>query len=309
MKKFIHWAWLAVILGLLTAGLFFGCSSGDDDDDDSGDDDTADDDTADDDTAGDDDTGDDDTGDDDDDDDDNDDNDDNNDDNDNDDNDDLTPPSAAVIVRLSDFLSGNLIVGATCELVRNGDGASFDPPLTDTSDAAGNCTFNTYEKGELFSMKVTYAGYVDSYFFQYDTDSTWYFYLVSNVTRTGIFLLLGLSQDVSKGAIVGGVKWDLNSHTSEDIGCAEVTSSSGDTVYYMDDTGMPSTSRTSTNPNDGYFLSLLVDPGSYTVSADVDGAVEEQAVPRVFANTLTYVNIMYPESEYATNPTPVGCTK
>ncbi|HPM76771.1 MAG TPA: hypothetical protein PK961_06750, partial [bacterium] len=219
------------------------------------------------------------------------------------------PPTDPISVRLEDFITGQPVSGATCELVRNSNGGSFNPPLTTTSDAQGYCLFNQTEKVEFFSMKVTKTGLVDSYFFNYSTGYNWYFYTVSNLTRTMIFTLLGLTQDETKGAVVGGVKWQPNSGDTQDIGCAEVSSSGGDTVYYMDDAGMPTTSRTSTNPNDGYFLALLMDPGSYTFTANVDGDEESEPVPQVFANSLTYVNIYYHESDYPTNPQPAGCTK
>ena len=299
----------ALLIGLLSMGILTGCSCDDDDDDnddndaadddetdddddnDTGDDDDDDDDTTDDDTT-DDDTGDDDTTDD-----------------DTGDDDTDVAPTEPISVRLKDFITALPVANATCEIVRNSNGGSFNPPITTTSDSDGYCLFNQPPKKEFFSMKVTKTGLVDSYFFNYSTDYEWYFYTVSNITRTLIFSILGLTQDETKGAVVGGVKWQPNSGTSQDVGCAEVSSTGGDTVYYMDDSGLPTASRTSTNPEDGYFLALLVDPGSYTFTADTDGNEESEPAPRVFANSLTYINITYHESEYPTNPEPAGCTK
>jgi len=260
----------------------------DDDDDDTGDDDNDTDD--DDDDTGDDDTGDDDTGD--------------------DDTTVDTPPTEPIAIHVVDFLSGSNLVGATCELVNRYTGESFDPAITTTADVNGFCFFNPVEKNEQYSAKFTLNNYVTTYAFNYDTQMAWVFSLVSNSARVSIAALLGETFDSSKG-IVGGIVHYYNETnlTADVIGCAEVTSDTGRPAYYIDGGGMPTTGRTSTHPDNGYFLITNVTPGSYTLTADTDGNEEESIVPQVFADSIVYVNIYYKASEYASNPTPGGCTK
>ncbi len=270
-----------------------------DDDDDTGDDDTGDDDTGDDDT-GDDDTGDDDTGD-----------DDTGDDDTGDDDSTMDdPPTEPITIHVIDFLSGSNLTGATCELVNRYTGESFEPAITTTADTNGFCFFNTVEKNEQYSVKFTLNNYVTTYAFNYDTVMTWEFSLVSNIARASIAALLGETFDPSKG-IVGGIVqyYDDVTPAAEVIGCAEVTSDTSRPTYYIDGSGMPTTSRTSTHPSNGYFLITNVTPGNYLLTADTDGDEEGAIVPQVFADCIVYVNIYYKSSEYMSNPTPGGCTK
>lgn len=289
---------LTGLLSILTLGIFMAsCSGGDDDDnladdddgddtaaDDTGDDDIDDDTTADD-TADDDvdDTTDDDTG---------------------------GPPTDLISIHIADFVSGANIAGAECELVRNDDGSSYDPPIVVTSGTHGYCTFNeTAVKGQIFSVKFSKAGYVTSYFFNYQTEVNWYFNVVSTVVRTAIFDLLVLTEDPSKGAVTGAVKWIDDTQDPwvlQEVGCAPVTFTGSGTVYYFQ-AGMPTTERSGTNPMDGYFLSLLVDPGAYELSTDLGGDTAQADVPMVFTDAITYTNLNYFIGDYPENPTPDDC--
>ena len=123
---------------------------------------------------------------------------------------------------------------------------------------------------------------------------------------------LAINFDADKGGITGAVKWynpDPMDNKLSDLGCAEVSCDCGNTVYYLGNDGIPTATRTNTNPANGYFMLVNVIPGSYTLTSDVDGNVETASVPRVFADSLTYLNINYLESEYATDPEPYGCVK
>jgi hypothetical protein len=289
----------AVILAL---GVAIGACGDDDDDDDdddavAGDDDTTDDD---------DDTDDDDTDDDDSDDDDSD--DDDSDDDDSDD-DDATPPTDPITVYLNDFLDNSDIVGATCELVHSTSGLSYSPAMTTTSDVNGMCQFNQPLAKGSFSIKFTAIGYVDVYAFNFNAVSDWYFPMATPMTVGLIYTGLGETAVPGNGIVGGVVQWADWGVDLEEIGCATVTSNSMAPIHYLDDLGMPSSLRTSTNPNNGYYLSTNVAPGSYTFTATVDSNVETATVPAVFANALTFVNIFFETPTYAANPTPGGCVK
>lgn len=290
----------AVILAL---GVAIGACGDDDDDDDddavAGDDDTTDDD---DDTTDDDDDSDDDDSDDDD-------SDDDDSDDDDSDDDDATPPTDPITVYLNDFLDNSDIAGATCELVHSTSGLSYSPAITTTSDVNGMCQFNQPGDKGSFSIKFTKTGYVDVYAFNFNAVSDWYFPMATPMTVSAIYTALG-ETDVPGNGIVGGiVQWANWGVVLEDIGCATVTSDSLAQAHYLDDLGMPSAIRTSTNPNNGYYLFTNVAPGSYTFQATVDGNTETAVVPAVFADSLVYVNIFFETPTYGANPTPGGCTK
>jgi 5-hydroxyisourate hydrolase-like protein (transthyretin family) len=250
---------------------------------------------------------DDDTDDDDDNDDNNDTTDDDDDDDNDDDNDDETPPTDAIAAVLSDLLTGDPVVGATCELIKSSDGSSFDPPVTATTDSNGRCTFNQEAKG-FFSVKFTDAAYVTSYAFNFDAAMEWYFSLVTPVARAGIAASLDVTLDDSKGIVTGAVAWyNPGTGAFAPVGCGVVTNDNASTIYYFNDYGLPVDWRTDTNPLNGLFLALNVPPGPDAFHADVDGAIESAEVPAVFADAIVFVDVFYLTTEYAQNPTPGGC--
>lgn len=260
-----------------------------DDDDDSTDDDSGDDDTGDDDVGGDDDTGDDDTGD--------------------DDVDPGDPPTDAITVYVFDFGTRQAIAGVTCELISAVTAGSFDPPVTTTSDVDGMCAFNQTAKDGVFNIKFTKANYVETYAFNSATDIEWYFPIATNATRQNVATLLGVSLDPTKGIAAGAVQWYSDTEVLEEVGCATVTSSGGDTVKYVGASGLPDPGRVSTHPDHGYYLAMNVAPGAYTYTADADGATATGHFPHVIADAITYVNIVYAYAQYPANPTPAGCSK
>jgi hypothetical protein len=285
--------WLAAML--LCAALALAGCAGDDDDNDSADDDgAADDDDADDDDADDDDDNDDD-------------NDTGDDDDDNDDNDDdETPPTDTIHAYVYDILTSAYLQGVTCELVKNADGSSFSPAITTTSDASGLCAFNDAGvKGE-YSVKFTKNAYPTHYAFKYDAARDWYFPLTSNLARTSIALLLGVTLDSSKGVLSGKAIWYAD--PSEPIGCATAADDAGDQAYYFSDAGLPTTDRTDTNPANGYYLFVNVDPGAnnltVTLSNDDQGTAD---VPMVFADAIIMRDVLFSTTDYPTNPTPGDC--
>jgi hypothetical protein len=311
-SRFVLFALIALLaLGLSVAVV--ACGDDDDDDDDNDDavddddDDAADDDNDDATDDDNDDTTDDDTAGDDDDDDDDDDNDDDNDDND----DDATPPTELITVFVHDFMTSANMAGVTCELINNADGTSFDPPVTTTSDAAGGCAFNAPTKG-LFAVKFSITAYKDAYAFNFDSANAWYFPMVSGAAISAIESLLSITVDPAKGLTAGTAYWrdaTGGSYDLEPIGCADVSTDDHADVFYLDAMGLPTTGRTSTHPDNGYFLAPNTTTGARTFSADVDGNVETATVPVINADAVTFTNIFYDAPGYATNPQPGGCTK
>lgn len=289
MKIIICFLYVTLTL-LISLGLTISACD-DDDDEDDGDDDIGDDDSGDDDDdddTADDDTGDDDTG---------------------GDDDDAIPPTAPITVHVYDFFTGLSLEAVACELIDNATGNPFNPPLTDSSDADGICKFNqSSAAGETFAIKFSVAGYVTTYALNNDSDIEWYFPMVEPAVRQTVALLLGVTIDPSKGVAAGIVQW-IDGTDLDDIGCAAVVSSAGDAVYYFGAVGLPDASRKTTHPANGLFLSFNVDAAPVTYTATTDGNVEDTTFSTVFADSVTYSNIIYDSGAYPTNPTPSACTK
>jgi hypothetical protein len=163
----------------------------------------------------------------------------------------------------------------------------------------------------IATLKFTHADYFDTYFYHYnrlqagDADQ---FRLIMVQIWADAFDPLGVALDLSKTQVWGVVAWITPDAPPAAIGCATVTVAPGSgQVFYADDSGLPTTERTSTNPVNGVFIVVNVEPGSYTLTGDVDGNTEEFMAPDSFAGSLASVEIQYPSSTFPTNPTPAGC--
>lgn len=292
-----------LFLGLLLLLLGFGLvACGGDDDDDNDDGAPADDDVDDD---ADDDTGDDDVDDDSTDDDVDDDTTDDDVDDDTGDDDTETPPTDPISVTLLDVISDNPIVGATCELIRS-TGTSFDPQITTTSDTDGLCAFNAKMRDDIFSMKITHDDYVDSYAFLYPASGSWYLKLVTPAVRAMLAIAISVTLDDTKGVVSGAVNWDDGSAFTP-LGCAVVTDDAGSDIFYFDNGGLPTTGRTDTNPANGYFLAVNVDPAADTFTADADGETIDKTLPTIVPDAVNYMNLIYDNATWPTSPEPAGC--
>ena len=278
----LRWLILVLAAALVTAGMIAAaCSNGDDDDtSDDASDDTADDtgdDTADD--TGDD-TGDDDTG---------------------------TGSFGGIVV---DYLTSAPKVGATVELLNDTTGESFDPAISGTTDADGAISFTDVPAGEtMVGVKVDTANYMTT--IQYDfavgtTDAN--ILAVSNTTVTLIAGSLGVTVDDTKGQVAGKVFWVPTSGSPEDVGCATVTSDPVDADIYYFGALLPDPTYTHTNPDNAAFAVLNMTPGAVTLTSLVDGHEATNTLPKVYANSISITNVSYLEADYATNPTPAGCT-
>ncbi len=274
---------LLLVLGLLAGGLvFYACSSGGDDDD------TADDDA--------------------------------DDDIDDDTDDDAAPPNSIGGVVI-DYFSEVPLEGALVEVLNNATGESFDPPITGISDTNGYVMLTGIPEGEeQVGIKVSLAGYKDTIQYNFNVGVTdEQFLCISNTTVAAITLLLGIEWDPAKGTAAGAVYW--GDPTDENpIGCVEVTTDPpNDEIHYMNNLGMPSRDRDidtpgnpqngeGTNPNDGAFVSVNMDPGQITITANADGNVEEAVLPQLFADSVCIVTIYYSKDEYPSNPQGAWCT-
>ncbi len=254
----------------------------DDSDDDDADDDTDDDDTGDDDT--DDDTGDDDTGDDD-------------------------TEEVTITLHVTDGETADDVEGATCTLIYSETGQPADPENSDDTNATGLCTLTVAGSVGVESIRVTATDYVTAYNFEVAVNTTVEQLLIKETSRDALATALSVTIDPADGLVIGVVLWSGGSGV-EFVGCTEITNDSGQSVvYYSDDTGYPVDSRTDTNPdNSAYLLFNVPAGGPYTFTGDTDSEITETEAPKVFAEAMTFVYLMYPESTWPTNPTPGGCS-
>ncbi|MCC6158415.1 MAG: hypothetical protein IT350_10215 [Deltaproteobacteria bacterium] len=265
----------------------------DDSDDDTGDDDAGDDDTADDDT-GDDDTGDDDTGD---------------DDTGDDDTGDDDTEDATVTLHVTDGETQDDIEGATCTLIDSESGQPVAPENSDESDADGICTLTLAAGGGVEAIRITATDYVTAYNFEVATNATVEQILVKEASRNALAALLSVTIDPADGLVIGVVLWSSESGV-DFVGCTEIANDSGQNdVFYSDDSGAPGDSRTSTNPvNSSYLLFNVPAGGPYTFTGDTAGDIVENVAPKVFAEAMTFVYLIYDAATWPTNPTPGGCS-
>lgn len=285
------WLLLLLVAALsLTIGVVMGCGDDDDDDDDTGDDDDVDDDD-----TGDDDTSDDDVIDDDDDDDTGD--------------DDIIEPGK-IGGTTKDNKSLALLKGAEVNLVDD-----------ETGDLLGVSGFSDAETGyiildvpldyelDTIGVKVTFDGYMDTFQYHFNVGVTNEdFYGISESLVAAMAILLpGVSIDPEKGHAAGAVYWgDPTDETP--IGCAMISMDPAqDEIHYMNNLGIPFPGRDEdgTNPLDGKFAALNVDPGGpYTITSDVDGEEVSVLLPKVVANSVNIASIYYNKTDYPEQP---GC--
>ena len=304
--------WLLALIGALMIGmgLMFAACGDDDDDNDNNDDNNADDDTAADDDVVDDDTTDDDTTDD-------------------DTTDDDTIEPGTIGGTCLDFLSENPILGATVEAVRDDNGASFEPPVTGTSDATTGYVQLTLPADydlQSVGIKLVADTYKNTFQYHFTVGATEERFLgVSNTTVNLIAALLFVTVDPTKGHAAGGVFWGAPLDETP-VGCAEVAlDPASGTVYYMNNLGLPTHDRDittpgdpqdgeGTNPTNGYFVGLNADPvtfadGGYTMNANADGNLGTSLLPKLDADSVAISNVYYSKSEFTTNPQGAWCTE
>ncbi len=128
------------------------------------------------------------------------------------------------------------------------------------------------------------------------------------LVRTILAAELGVTLASSKGIVVGKVLWyNESTFESEGVGCAAVTNDNANTIYYFDDDGLPTTGRTDTNHNNGYYLAINVPTDSDVFYADTDGSEADAEVPAIFTDSFICTDVFYMSSEFSSNPTPASC--
>lgn len=235
-----------------------------------------------------------------------------------------------------DFQTKAEVQDATVELVNDETGESFDPPLTATSPANGEVTFEVPEGVEFVGVKVSKTGSTDTVQFHFEVGlESEEFLLVSNATKELIALSLGVELDLTKGVAAGGFYWG-DPIDENPIGCSTVSFDPDDglPVYYFGPDALPATSRDvtgdtpangqGTNPGrDGkgqaisYYLSLnkelvsdlTIIGRTYDVESTGTVAMEETGIiPRIYENTVTIANVYITKDDSPTDPTPDWCT-
>ncbi|MDP8254338.1 MAG: hypothetical protein P9M14_01180 [Candidatus Alcyoniella australis] len=285
-KKFI-WLLLISLVALSAAALVFTGCGGDDDDDDTGDDDTGDDDTGDDDTDDDDDTG--------------------------------GPGTLSAFV--NDFQTSEPVAQAMVEVLQNDSGLEFDPAIVWFSENDGSVTIDNIPDGVTdVAIRTSKGDYRNTLQYGFPVGATGEeFLIVSNVTASLIFGLLGVTDDPADTHIAGAVYWGDPSDETE-IGCAVVTTDpvGPEPIHYATGSKIPTTSRDAatpanskgTNPGNGIFTSLGMTPGAYDITATPDGVEEETvSLPMAFANTICIQNVYFSKADYPTNPMAAFCTE
>lgn len=225
--------------------------------------------------------------------------------------------------QVSDFPTYQPVGGALVEVVDNNTGLPVDPPIKVTSPANGKVVVTIPEElGDYVGIKTSKSGYKDTYQYNFKVGSKDEdFLIVSEATVSLVAALLEVELDPTKGHAAGGVYW--GDPTDENpIGCAEVTTDPPNpgNIHYMGLDDLPTLDRDidepgnpkdgeGTNPKNGHFVSVNMEPGEIKITANADGAEESVTLPALFADSICIVNVYYSKDKYDSNPTGDWCTK
>ncbi|MBI5529327.1 MAG: carboxypeptidase regulatory-like domain-containing protein [Deltaproteobacteria bacterium] len=210
---------------------------------------------------------------------------------------------------VTDFQSKQPVADVTVELYDDDNGASLG--ISGTSGADGTITLDGIpaSKGKV-GVKTTKADNMDTIQYHFDSGATGEtFYIISQTTVSLIAGILGVTIDPAKGVAAGSVYYGPSTD-EEPIGCATVaTDPAGGEIHYMDNSGIPTKDRDTkgTNPKNGYFSILNMEPGAININATVGGATESSILPKLDANTVAISNVRFLKDKYAANPQPAAC--
>ena len=163
----------------------------------------------------------------------------------------------------------------------------------------------------MVAVKTSLNNYKDTYQYNFingELDET--FNAVSNTAINLMSAAAGVSADPAKGHAAGAIYWINDSDEEENIGCGTVAIApvTGEIFYFG--SLLPDPARTDTNPENSQFAMINSDPGGpYTLTATVEALESSSTLPKVVADSVNIVNIIFTTSDSATNPTPGGCTK
>jgi len=240
---------------------------------------------------------------------------------DDDDTDDDNGGDRTIEAQVSDFPTYEAVGGVLVEVVDNETGEPIGISVTSPPD--GQVTVEIPEEyGDLVGIKTTKDGYMDTYQYNFEVGAKNEDFLIVSDTTVGLVsALIETELDPNKGHAAGGVYW--GDPTDENpVGCAEVTTDPANegNVHYMGNDDLPAKDRDiakpgdpqsgeGTNPKNGHFVSVNMEPGEITISANADGKEESTVLPKLFKNSICIVNIYYSKDDYKNNPTGDWCKK
>lgn len=216
---------------------------------------------------------------------------------------------------LLDFESGAPVPGGEVWALDNDTGEPLEGKVTYAA-GDGEVTFNGLPEGFVGFKAVGVEGASeDTYSFNfYSDEQDKKIYLVSQNT---VFVSTQLAQvewDRAKSVAAGTLEWfdgEIKGKGFE-IGCATVQTvpESGE-VRYFNDNDIPTTleNRSTSNPNNGYYLFANIDPGTVRVKAFVDDVEIGEVKFLSIANSICISDIQVnPENSGLTaNPMPADC--
>ncbi len=222
--------------------------------------------------------------------------------------------------QVSDFPTYQPVGGVLVEVVDNETGEPIGISVVSPPD--GQVVVEIPEEyGDLVGIKTSKDGYMDTYQYNFEVGAKDEdFLIVSNATVDLVAALIDTELDPDKGHAAGGVYWG-DPMDENPIGCAEVTTDPPNegNIHYMGNDDLPSKDRDisgdepangeGTNPKNGHFVSVNMDPGEVLITANADGKEESVVLPALFPNSICIVNIYYSKDDYDENPTPDWCTR
>ncbi len=154
------------------------------------------------------------------------------------------------------------------------------------SDEVGGFTLTGLPNGEICVMAV--GDYTqdprrnDTYTCNVPSDSRDLTILSSDASLVEIVTGLLCCDHSRTGIVTGAVYYYDEACEEQLVGCAHVEADVASTMFYFDGS-LPSTTRTSTDPNSGRFLMIHVDPGMVTVTATLANGKSGSTTIPVFA--------------------------
>lgn len=222
-----------------------------------------------------------------------------------------------------DFQTKMAVQDAVVELVDNVSGDPLGDQWKLTSPSDGNVTFTGIPEGvDLVGVKVTKAGYKDTYQYDFNVGASGEeFLVVGESTADLVALILGVTLDPTKGFAAGGIYW--GDPTDENpVGCAVVETDpapeSG--IYYFGPDDLPTPDRNvdspenaanglGVNPLNGYWVGMNIPAGEVDITAYSGDNVQTSFIPKVFPDSVCIANVYYSKTDFTADPTQAFCTE
>ena len=223
-----------------------------------------------------------------------------------------------------DFSTKTGVLDAKVTILNNDTGEETDIVVT-TKETDGCITIDVGTEVDFVGVKVSHGDYVDTIQYNFENGiKNEEFLAVSNITKSAIEQILGVTLDTSLGNAAGAIYW--GDPTDENpIGCQSVEFDPGDgeTHYfgldylpalYRDFPGEPTGGAADngfgTNPANGYYVSVNETPGAVSASVTVNGITKTNVIPNLPANSMAIANIYFNEDDFEqSQATPEWCTE